>query len=178
MAGMVPGNLSRSKIEEFSNYYDEYMPKVYRYMHYKVSNQQESEDLTSEAFEKALASFDRYDQLKGSFSTWIFTIARNVLIDHYKTRKVTAELDEEMELPSREPGPEESLEIRETNRQLAGCLASLNEREQEIIRLKFGARMNNRQISKMMDLSESNVGTILNRSLGKVKVALQESYDG
>jgi RNA polymerase sigma-70 factor (ECF subfamily) len=162
-----------NRVAEFSTYYDEYMPKVYRYIHYKINNRQLSEDLTSEVFEKALVNFNKFDNGRGPFSAWIFTIARNVLIDHYKANKAYASIDEAEDLESKALGPEETLDISETNRQLMGCLNRLPEREQEIIRFKFGARMNNRQISKLMGLSESNVGTILNRSLGKLKMALQ-----
>lgn len=178
--GMTYGSNSKpsSRVADFSTYYDEYMPKVYRYIHYKINNRQLSEDLTSEVFEKALDNFTKFDSGRGPFSAWIFTIARNVLIDHYKTNKAYTSIDEAEDLESKEPGPEETLEISETNRQLMGCLAALPEREQEIIRLKFGARMNNRQISKLTGLSESNVGTILNRSLGKLKIALREPING
>jgi RNA polymerase sigma-70 factor (ECF subfamily) len=167
-----------SRVAEFSTYYDEYMPKVYRYIHYKINNRQLSEDLTSEVFEKAVVNFNKFDSGRGPFSAWIFTIARNVLIDHYKANKAYASIDEAEELESKAPGPEETLDTSETNRQLMGCIDGLPGREQEIIRLKFGACMNNRRISKLTGLSESNVGTILNRSLGKLKTALQGSTDG
>ena len=175
IVGMTYNSSSKpsNSVAEFSTYYDEYMPKVYRFIHYKINNRQLSEDLTSDVFEKAVVNFNKFDSSRGPFSAWVFTIARNVLIDHYKANKAYASIDEAEDIESKEPGPEEALETSETNKQLMGCLSTLPEREQEIVRLKFGARMNNRQISKLMGLSESNVGTILNRSLGKLKLALQ-----
>ena len=96
-----------SKREVFSELYDEFMPKVFRYIHYKVNHQQTTEDLTSMVFEKALVSFDKYSSEKAAFSTWIFSIARNTLIDYYRTNKMRqqASLDEAVEVPSREPSP-------------------------------------------------------------------------
>ena len=169
-----------SKADEFSGLYDEYMPKVYRYIYYRVRRQQLTEDLTSEVFEKAFEKYAGYDSRRASFSTWIFTIARNTLIDSYKTSKESrqAPLDEADEIVSNKPGPEETLEDKEERLRLVGCVSELPEREQEIIRLKFGARMNNREISKLMGLSESNVGTILDRSLGKLRVSLGVAKDG
>jgi RNA polymerase sigma factor (sigma-70 family) len=181
----APGDISGktgivSKADEFSKLYDEFMPKVYRYIFYRVRRQQLTEDLTSEVFEKAFEKYAGYDSRRASFSTWIFTIARNTLIDSYKTGKESrqAPLDEADEIASSEPGPEEAVEDSEEKARLVGCVSSLPEREQEIIRLKFGARMNNREISKLMGLSESNVGTILDRSLGKLRVSLGVVKDG
>ena len=153
------------------------MPKVYRYVFYRVRNQQQAEDITSEVFEKAATKYREYDNRRASFSTWIFTIAHNTVIDNYKRDKQSRQtpLEEAAELVSREPGPEEALEDFEEKKRLVDCVGMLAEREQEIIRLKFGARLNNRQIGKLMRLSESNVGTILSRSMEKLRKSFDES---
>jgi RNA polymerase sigma-70 factor (ECF subfamily) len=153
------------------------MPKVYRYVYYRIRNQQQAEDITSEVFEKAVAKYREFDVRKASFSTWIFAIAHNAVIDSYKTGKEMrqAPLEDAADLASHDPGPEEALEGREEKQKLADCVGMLPEREQEIIRLKFGARLNNRQISKLMGLSETNVGTILGRAIGKLRLSLRES---
>ena len=169
--------VATGKTEEFSKLYDEYMPKVYRYIFFRLRNQQLTEDLTSEVFEKALVNYPKYENRRASFSTWIFTIARNTVIDSYKTNKRSRlePLEDAVDLPTREPGPEDALESSEEKRQLVDCVGALPAREQEIIRLKFGARMNNREIGRLMGLSESNVGTILGRSLGKLRLKLTEN---
>ena len=101
-----------SKREVFAELYNEFMPKVFQYIHYKVSDQQLTEDLTSTVFEKALGNFDKYSSDKGAFSTWIFSIARNTLIDYYRTNKVKQQvsLDEAIEVPSRDLSPQEEVE--------------------------------------------------------------------
>jgi RNA polymerase sigma factor (sigma-70 family) len=168
------------KQEVFAELYDEFMPKVFRYIHYKVNHQQITEDLTSMVFEKALVSFEKYSSDKAAFSTWIFSIARNTLIDYYRTNKARqqASLDEAMEVPSREPSPQEEAEKKAEHECLRGCLARLPEDDQEIVRLKFAGEFNNRQIAKMLGLSESNVGVRLFRAVRKLREGFHESWDG
>jgi len=169
-----------SKQEAFAELYDEFMPKVFRYMRYKVNDQQITEDLTSMVFEKALVSFDKYSSDKAAFSTWIFSIARNTLIDYYRTNKMRQQvsLDEAVEVPSREPSPQEEVEKMAEHECLRVCLLRLPEDDQEIIRLKFAGEFNNRQIAKMLGLSESNVGVRLFRAVKKLREDFNESWNG
>jgi RNA polymerase sigma factor (sigma-70 family) len=169
-----------SKREVFAELYDEFMPKVFRYISYKMNDQQITEDLTSTVFEKALLSFDKYSSDKGAFSTWIFSIARNTLIDYYRTNKVKQQvsLDEAIEVPSRDLSPQEEVEKKAEQECLRGCLSRLPEDDQEIIRLKFAGEFNNRQIAKMLGLSESNVGVRLFRAVKKLREDFNESWNG
>jgi len=170
-----------SDSEIFSQLYDEFMPKVFAYIHYRVNNQQTTEDLTSIVFEKALANFSKYSSDKAAFSTWIFTIARNSIIDHFRTdaKRHHVDLDDRtIDVPSSEPSPEEQLERQSEKQCLLKCLSKLGEQDQEIIRLKFAAEMTNRQISKMLKLSESNVAVRLFRTMKKLRADFEESWNG
>ncbi len=169
-----------SNREVFARLYDEYLPRVYRYVHYKVNDVPLTEDLTSSVFEKALANFGRYSKDKAAFSTWIFAIARNAVIDYYRTsrRRETVELDDSFQPPSVDPSPQEVLEAKEERECLRLCIAKLSTEEQEIIHLKFGAELNNREIAKMTGLSESNVGTKLFRAVKKLRGSFQEMQNG
>lgn len=174
----VAGEISAG--EAFAELYEQYLPKVFRYIQYRVNSMQLTEDLTSTTFEKALVNFSRYSSDKAKFSTWIFSIARNVVIDHYRVsqRKQTAPLEEAGEVSSKDRSPEEELFKGEELERLQGYLSQLQHDEQEIIRLKFGAELNNRQIAKMTGLSESNVGTRLYRAVRKLRDSFQESENG
>jgi len=166
--------------ENFAELYEEYLPRVFRYIHYKVNNKQVAEDLTSTAFEKALTNFSKFSKDKASFSTWIFSISRNTVIDYYraKGRKQTVSLDETAQVESKDATPEEELLKKEERQRLQMCLQQLPQDEQEIIHLKFGAELNNRQIAKTLGLSESNVGTRLYRIIRKLRDGFQELENG
>ena len=166
--------------ETFAHLYDEYLDKVYRYIQYRVNNMQVAEDLTSTVFEKALVNFDKFRDDRASFSTWIFSIARNVVIDHYRvnSKRQTIPLEELATQPSGERSPAEQLERKDERERLNLCLAGLSEEDREIIQLKFGVELNNRVIGEMLGLTESNVGTKLYRAVRKLRDSFQESRNG
>lgn len=166
--------------ETFAGLYEELMPKVYRYVHYKVNSTQVAEDLTSTVFEKALVNFSKFSRDKASFSTWIFSIARNTVIDHYRVqgRRQTVPLDEAIQVSSGDLPPDEELVRKEELGKLRAAVSQLSSDEQEIISLKFGSEFNNRQIAKMLGLSESNVGTKLYRAVRKLRDSFQEPENG
>jgi len=162
---------SRSGIGGFTAIYEEHMAYVFRYINYRVGNRNEAEDLTSVVFEKALAAFGRYDRRRAAPQTWLLTIARNTVTDHFRksSKRKTMPLDDAVGVESADPSPPEETERREEYQRLQFCLAALPQREQEIISLKFGAELNNRQISSVVGLSENNVGTILFRAICKLR---------
>ena len=165
--------------EAFASLYDEYVDKVFRYLSYKVRNREEAENLTSAVFEKALVNFERYSSDRASFSTWLFTIARNLLIDHYRAsgRRKGVPLDEAGDRPSPDPTPDQAFEMKEEAERLHRYVALLPPEDQEIIRLKFGAELNNRQIARMLGMSETNVGTKLYRAVRKLRDSFKEPQD-
>lgn len=166
--------------ETFAHLYDEYLDKVFRYVQYRVNNMQLAEDLTSAVFEKALDNFGKFSNDKASFSTWIFSIARNLVIDHYRvsSKRKTIPLEEITDQPSDALSPQEQLERKDERERLKFCLNRLTDEEQELVRLKFGAELNNRQIGRMLNLTESNVGTKLYRAIRKMRDSYQESGNG
>lgn len=166
--------------EAFARLYDENMSKVYRYIYYKVNNQQVAEDLTSDVFEKALVNFTKYNSEKAAFSTWIFSIARNTITDFYRAQpKVKmVNIEETVATPSKDPGPEETVESSEEKQLLRRCIAKLPENEQEIVRLKFTMEMTNRDIAKVLGLTESNVGVMLYRIIRKLRDSFPEIQYG
>jgi RNA polymerase sigma-70 factor (ECF subfamily) len=162
--------------DAFAELYEQYMPKVYRYIRYRVNNTQEAEDLTSATFEKALENIKRYSSEKAKFSTWIYSIARNTVIDYYrvKAKRKTTPLEEATEIEARDLPIEEEFLRREDLRRLHICLKDLPPMEQEIISLKFGAELTNRQIARMVGQTESNVGTRLCRAVKKLRDNFKE----
>ena len=169
---------TRSTRETFAELYEEFLPRVFRYIRYRVNSLEVTEDLTSGVFEKALTNFSKYSSDKSSFSTWIFTIARNTVIDYYRVRgkRQTISLEKsEIEISSPESTPDEMVEKQEERKQLKECLSQLPMEEQELISLKFGSGLNNRQIADVTGLSESNVGTRLYRAIRKLRDSFPEA---
>jgi RNA polymerase sigma-70 factor (ECF subfamily) len=142
----------------------EALPRVYNFFRYRVGDGPLAEDLTSVTFEKAWRARDRYRQDRAALGTWLFAVARNVAVDHFRSRRPTVSLEEAAEVPGG-PTPEDLAVRRSDHERLGRRLVRRPERERELLALKYGAEFTNREIARMTGLSESNVGTILHRAV-------------
>ena len=144
--------------------YTEQLPRVYNFLRYRLGNETLAQDLTSRTFEKAWRDRHRYRRELAQFSTWLLQIARNVVVDYYRTRHEHAPLEAAAEVPA-DGTPEEEAVIRSNFARLSVLTAQLADRERELLALKYGAGATNRAIAEVTGLSESNVGTILHRAV-------------
>jgi len=153
---------------DWDEVFEQELPRVFNYFRYRLADRTAAEDLTSETFEKAWRARGRYRADRGSVSSWLFAIARNVAIDHYRHRRPLVPLDGEP-LESGVPDPEDAALREAERRRLAALLGALTSREQELIALKYGAELTNREIARQTRLSETNVGTILHRTVSSLR---------
>lgn len=157
--------------------YSEQLPRVYNFFRYRVGDGPVAEDLTSITFEKAWRARHRYRRELAAFNTWLFAIARNVAIDHFRQHRSHAPLEDAIGLPGG-VGPEQLAEQRSDVHRLAHLLGLLPERERELLSLKYGAGMTNRAIARMTGLSETNVGTIVHRTVELLRAGWNEGARG
>ena len=153
--------------------YAEQLPRVYNFFRYRVGDGQQAEDLTATTFEKAWRSRKRYRRDLAAFSTWLIAIARNVAIDFLRKQRPEVALDNVRGKAS-DNSPEEIAQAHSDFERLDDLLTRLPTRERELIALKYGADLTNRQIAKLAGLSESNVGTILHRVAQKLRGEWEE----
>jgi RNA polymerase sigma-70 factor (ECF subfamily) len=156
--------LSPAREAEWDALYEEQLPRVYNYFRFRVGDGAVAEDLTSATFEKAWRARQRYRHDLAAFGTWLLVIARNVAIDHYRSRREHAPLEAAERVPGGED-PGDLAERRAEFARLARLLEALPERERDLVALKFGAGWTNRAIARAMHLGESNVGTLLHRTV-------------
>ena len=149
--------------------YWEQMPRIYNFFLYRVCDTAVAEDLTASTFERAWRYRDRYRHDLANFSTWLFTIARNVAKNHFRQRHVETPLDDILHLADR-VSLEETWQQRNDLAQLSRLIGRLDERERDIISLRYGAELTNRAIAQITGLSESNVGTILHRAIQRLRI--------
>jgi len=160
---------------DFSAVYDEHVFGVFGFFAYRVRSRHEAEDLTQLTFERALRAWPRYDPRRAAPGTWLMTIARNLLIDHYRGDRSASQqpLDDvpESSLPAVAP-PDPSLGL---DADVAAALAGLNERERELVALRFGGDLSGPEIAEVTGLTLANVQQILSRCLRRLRAELDPS---
>ena len=145
--------------------YREQLPRVYNFFRYRLGNTADAEDLTARTFEKAWRARHRYRRDVAGFSTWLLAIARHVAVDHLRARRLSVPLEAARSIASPAHSPEDAAMLSSEAQRLATLLATLPERDRELLALKYGAEMTNRAIARLTGLSESNVGTIVHRAV-------------
>jgi RNA polymerase sigma factor (sigma-70 family) len=125
-----------------------------------------AEDVTALSFERAYRRRRGWDARRGTPRAWIFGIARNAALDELRRRKHGPELSEE---PPGEVGPADDLVAGRVD--VRAALAALPPRERDVVALKFFADLGHAEIARVLDISESNAGTLLHRALTKLRKA-------
>jgi RNA polymerase sigma-70 factor (ECF subfamily) len=145
--------------EAFEQIYDEHVDVVFRYVYYKVSDFGVAEDLTAEVFSKAWERIDRFQWRNVPVQHWLLTIAKNMVIDHYRTRRrPTSPLDELGGTTSDDPTPDEYVARDIEVETLGRALARLPDEQRDVVILRF-----------IEDLSHKDVAAILGKSVVAVR---------
>lgn len=159
--------------DTLSQLYTEYYSKIYKYILYRVGDPNIAEDLVSEVFEKMLVKYCTYNSQKAKFNTWLYTIANNTIINFHKINRNHCPMVNLEKIESKYR-MEDSIIEQELKELVVKAMMCLDERQRTVIALKFAACLTNRQIAQMLNLTESNVGTILYRSLKRLRDILKE----
>jgi RNA polymerase sigma-70 factor (ECF subfamily) len=157
----------------YAELYRQYLPRILNYVRLRVDGEDLAQDLTAEVFERAV-SRQHSLRRREAFGAWIFRIARNTVAGYYRGRRPTIPLDQAAAQVASEPSPAEAVMRLEELARLRAALATLSEREQEIIRLKFGAGVGNKEIAQILRLRAGHVAVILYRALRKLRARLEE----
>lgn len=161
--------------DTFARLYQQHTHALFNYCLYRVGDPAVAEDLTADTFERAWRARHRYNPRRAQFSTWLFTIARRVVIDWQRrqARRPTAELSADLANPR--PGPHTLAEEAEEQRRLLRLVRVLSPDDRELIALKFGAGMTNRQIAKVLRKSETAIGSAVYRLVRRLRRQWEEA---
>jgi RNA polymerase sigma factor (sigma-70 family) len=141
--------------------------RVYSYVAYRIGPGPDAEDVTSETYARALRARDSYDPARGAPVAWLIGIARRCLAEAMAAKPVAAP-----ELPEgADAGDFEERTLRRLT--LAAAVASLDERDQELIALRYGADLSARRIGEILGLRTNAVEVALHRALGRLRDRLE-----
>jgi RNA polymerase sigma-70 factor, ECF subfamily len=160
--------------EAFGQIYGHYHPAIYRFVAAKVSFRHEAEDITHEVFLKAWKSLPSYREKGFPFSSWLYRIARNRVIDHYRTKKVDSDIDNVSDEFVRViDGIEDAIDSLIDFERVKSKLNQLSSDQQDVLILKFVEDMDIPEIAKVLKKKEGTVRIIQHRALNKLKELLK-----
>ncbi len=160
----------------FGALYDHYQPQIYRFLFLKVAGREEAEDLTHQVFLNAWLGIPRYKHRGFPFSSWLYQIARNQVVDHYRARRETVSLEgidpEAFADRFSEADMDKNLEVERA----IGTIRSLKQEYQDVLILRFVEDLSVKEVASMMDRSEGAIKLLQHRALKVLREKLGESH--
>ena len=161
--------------EAFGQLYDAYMERIYRFVYFRVEDQQTAEDITSQVFLKAWSNLDRFSFTRTPYLAWLYTIAHNAVIDHYRTRKVTTALDD-VQLSQQDHAEvvENEIDVSAEMKLVKEALQGLTDDQQKVLSLKFMEGLSNHEIARHLGKREGAIRALQMRGLQALAKQLEE----
>lgn len=161
--------------EAFGKLYDAYMERIYRFVYFRVEDQPTAEDITSQVFLKAWSNLDRFRFGRTPYLAWLYTIARNAVIDHYRTRKVATALDDvQLSQPDHSEAVDNQIDLTAEMESVKSALRTLTEDQQKVLTLKFIEGMSNNEIARHLGKREGAIRALQMRGLQALARQLEE----
>lgn len=167
----------QNNTEAFGKIYTLCFSPIYRYIYLRVKNKQETEDLVQTVFLKAHRHLANFRHIAASPLAYLFTIARNAVIDFYRKKRTLVENSEQVlvNIPDTRTDLPEQLQKNEEIKRVLAALQALTDDQQEVITLKFIEQLENEEICKITGRSHESIRQIQSRGLKKLRDLLKEN---
>jgi len=162
--------------DAFSELYDIFIDSIYRYVFYRVKNE-DAEDLTETVFLKVWENIRSYKEKKDTyFSSWIFRIAHNAVVDYYRASKdrTVEEIDVSIPDMNREHNPLRKIERHLDQEVLRSALNRLKKGYQDVLIYKFINDLSNAEIAEVLGQSEGSIRILQFRALKALKQEFEQ----
>jgi RNA polymerase sigma-70 factor (ECF subfamily) len=160
--------------EALGELYDRYAPQIYGYICRRVSDPQTAEDLTGEVFVRMLQAIRSDNPWHTSFRTWLYRIAHNLVVDHYRGQPPAPLVELDEEYPTDEEGPAKEVARRLSHQRLRSAIRHLTEGQQQVLVLRFGQQLTSREVGEILGKSVSAVEALQHRGLEALRRLLLE----
>lgn len=155
-------------MEAFVTLYDSYVEKIYKFLYFRTFQKELAEDITSQVFLQAMGKIKSFDANKGTFQSWLYQIARNLLIDEYRKAKPTDDIQNHYDIAS-------SMNIEnETNQTLSNealqkLLKTLPQDAQELVSMRLWDELSYAEISVVTGKTEGSLKMQFSRIINKLQ---------
>lgn len=159
--------------EAFESLYLRHLNRIFRYIYYRVGDEAQAEDMTEEVFVRAWKALPKYKLGESCFTSWLYTIAHNLLVDHYR-RKNPAHISSDDLVRYADPGdlPERIVGQKQEFEVLAKSIMQLDEVEQQVLLLRFVEGLSHREIVAIIGKSQTTSRVIQHRALKTLRAIL------
>jgi RNA polymerase sigma-70 factor (ECF subfamily) len=160
--------------------YDRYAPRIYGYIYRRVGDPHLAEDLAGDVFVRVVQSIRSRRGWHTSFLAWLYRIAHNVVVDHYRRppEALFASLDE-MGTPAEEAGPERAVEDALDRARLRAAIGCLTQGQQQVLVLRFGEGLSVRETARVLNKTSGAVKATQHRALDSMRrILTKEAMPG
>jgi RNA polymerase sigma-70 factor (ECF subfamily) len=159
----------------FEQIYDLHRQPIFNYIYFRVGHSELAEDLTSEVFVRMVDKIDTYKQNGRPLAAWLYTIARNLVIDHHRrdNQLTWVPLDERL-IESRDSNPDNATDRSLLQECLLKALQHLTEDQRQVILFKFVERRSNIEVGAILGKTEGSIKSLQHRALAALKRALDK----
>jgi RNA polymerase sigma-70 factor (ECF subfamily) len=170
---------SGGDFEAFGELYGIYLDRIYRYVFYQLREKMAAEDLTEEIFLKAWRAIGSYKGKGQAFSSWLYRIAHNHVIDEFRSRrKQMVSLEAEMEIATEVAEPQQEMERGLAEQEMLRLISCLPQEQKQIIILKFVEGLDNREIGQITGKSQGAIRISQMRALTALRQRLGRENQG
>jgi len=165
----------------FSQLYQLYFDRIYRYVRLKLGNATDAEDTTSAVFFNAWRTIHNFSpQRESSFAAWLFRLAHNAVVDRFRSMRDVISLDATDQRPSAHtilPSPEAQIERKVTIAELTAALKLLTDEQREVVLLRFVEGLSAREVGDIMGKQEGAVRGMQFRAIEALRRAMTRQYE-
>jgi RNA polymerase sigma-70 factor (ECF subfamily) len=154
--------------------YDQYAPLIYAYLYRRVHDAQLAEDLTGEVFVRVLQAIQSEQFWHTSFRGWLYRIAHNLVVDHYRKQPPVPMLALDEKLVAVQGDPDSALAEKLSRQGLLAAISQLTLDQQQVLVLRFGEQLAAREVAEVMDKSVGAVEALQHRALTALRRILKE----
>ena len=166
------------KLNDAGAIYLQYHQSIFRYLYYRTGDFQTAEDLTGDVFVIMVRSLIAVAIGKIPFRAWLFQVARNQAIDHYRHNRLHPEIPIGEEMDGQAPSVDTAVEYRLTSVGLARAIITLEDSQRDVLILRFIEQMPIAQVALVLHRSEDSIKSLQRRALKTLKIILESREVG
>jgi RNA polymerase sigma-70 factor (ECF subfamily) len=166
---------AKNDMDSFAKLYDLYVDDVFRFVYFRIGHKEEAEDITARTFEKAIKSIKKFKWKGYSFKTWLYVIAKNIVIDNFKAKKITISI-EQLNFDTKDEesrSVEDITEIRVYREEMMKALENLSDEYKEILILRYIEELSIKEVMEITGKTMDAVKSLTKRALKRLKEVIK-----